>query len=122
MPSQHTRDSGEILRIWGVCQPCMGSHFPCPHLENLHDLGCQAIKGSPWAEGPTASCKFTSSCQLSTVGIYAILGPSAWVLGLLGDPFLCLSSSVTLSLLWLLSCLARHTTSQPSMPKHAYLV
>lgn len=31
-----------------------------PHLENPHDLGCQTIKGSPWAEGPMASCKFIS--------------------------------------------------------------
>lgn len=37
-----------------------GSSSPWPHLGNPHDLGCQTIKGSPWAEGPIVSCKFIS--------------------------------------------------------------
>lgn len=29
----------------------LGSHSQSPHLENRYELGCQTIKGSPWAEG-----------------------------------------------------------------------
>lgn len=38
-------------------------------------LGCRTIKGSPWAEGPTALCKFLSWSQLLATGISAGLAP-----------------------------------------------
>lgn len=95
-----------------ACQGSLGRSSQCPHLETPCELGCQTIKGSLWAEGLTVPCKFTSRCLILTVEIYVDLGPSAWILELLGSPFLCLSSYITFSLLglFLLPCQTHHSS------------